>query len=140
MLTVKKIAQKYHFSYHHRAVADLCIIAFFYLLQVGEYTTPAIKLKRRKRTIALRKCNIRLWCKGILLEPTAELATLLTADSGTICITNTKNGTKGAVVHHNAIGGTLCSVAALARRLHNIRQGSHTCPISTVFHLAKQPT
>ena len=30
--TVKKIAQKYHFSYHHQEVADLCIIAFFYLL------------------------------------------------------------------------------------------------------------
>jgi hypothetical protein len=112
--TVKKIAQKYHFSYHHQAVADLCIIAFFYLLQVGEYHTPTIKRKRCKRTIALRKCDIRLWCKGILLDPLADLATLLTADSGTICIENTKNRTKGAVVHHNAIGGTLFQVAALA--------------------------
>ena len=113
-LTVKKIAQQYHFSYHHQAVADLCIIAFFYLLRVGEYTTPTIKRKRCKRTISLRKCNICLWCKGNLLDPSAELATLLTTDSGTICIANTKNGTKGAVVHHDAIGGTLCPVAALA--------------------------
>ena len=138
--TVRKIAGKYNFSDHHRAVADLCIIAFFYLLQVGEYTTPAGKKKRRKRTIALRKCDIRLWCKGILLDPATDLATLLTADSGTICITNTKNGTKGAVVHHDAIGGTLCPVAALARRLHNIRHRPPTCPISTVVHRAKQPT
>jgi hypothetical protein len=86
--TVKKIAKKYHFSDHHRAEADLCIIAFFYLLRVGEYTTPAIKRKRRKRTLALWKCDIRLWCKGILLDPSAEIATLLTVDSGTICIAN----------------------------------------------------
>ena len=39
-LTVKKIAENYIFSDHHRAVANLCIIAFFYLLRVGEYTTP----------------------------------------------------------------------------------------------------
>jgi hypothetical protein len=94
-LRVKKIAQQYHFSYHHQAMADLCIIAFFFLLRVGEYTTPALKLKRRKCTISLQKCNICLWCKGRLLDPLAELATLLTADSGTICITNTKMEQKG---------------------------------------------
>ena len=43
-------------------------------------------------------------------------------------------------MHHEAIGGTLCPVASLARRLHNIKQGSPTCPISTVFHPTKQPT
>jgi hypothetical protein len=51
--TVKKICKHYKFSDHHRAVADLCTIAFFYLLQVGEYTTPLIKRQREKRTTAL---------------------------------------------------------------------------------------
>ena len=138
--TIKKIAQQYHFSIHHQAVADLCIIAFFYLLRVGEYTAPTLKRKRRKLTISLRKCDIRLWCKGHLLDSSEELATLITADSATIYIANTKNGTKGAVVHHEAIGGTLCPVAALAQLVHNIKQGSPTCPISTVFHPMKQPT
>ena len=36
--TILKIKLKYMFSSHHMAVADLCINAFFYLLQVGEYT------------------------------------------------------------------------------------------------------
>ena len=36
MSTIKKISLHYHFSGHHQAVADLCIIAFFYLLQVGK--------------------------------------------------------------------------------------------------------
>ena len=140
MSTIKKISKHYNFSDHHRAVADLCIIAFFYLLRVGEYTTPAPKPLRQKRTISLRKCDIRLWRQGKLLDPKSSLITLLTADSATICIANTKNGTKNAVVHHEAIGSYLCPVAALARRLHNIMQGSPTCPISTVFHLTKHPT
>ena len=64
----------------------------------------------------------------------------MTADSATICIAHTKNGTKSAVVHHKAIGGTLCPVAALARQIHNIRTGSPIFPISIVFHTKKQPT
>ena len=91
ILTVKKIARQYHFSGHLQGMADLCIIAVFYLLQAGEYTTPALKEKRRKRTISLQKCDIRLWCKGHLLNPSSGLAQLLTADSATICIANTKN-------------------------------------------------
>jgi hypothetical protein len=43
MSTIKKIAKKYNFSDHHNAVADLCIIAVFYLLRVEEYTTLAPK-------------------------------------------------------------------------------------------------
>ena len=140
MSTLKKIAQGYTFSDHHRAVADLCIIALFYLLRVGEYTTPAPSAQRKKRTIALRKCDIRLWNNGTLMHTNAPLATLLTADSATICIANTKNGMKNAVVYHEAIGCVLCPVAALAQRLDNIKHGNQTCPISTVFHKTKQPT
>jgi hypothetical protein len=121
-------------------VADLCVIAFFYLLRVGEYTTPTPKREKEKRTTALRKGDIRLWRKRTLLHHNSPLSTLLTADSATICIAKTKNGTKGAVVHHEAIGGPVCPVAALARRIHNIAGGSATCPISFVVHKTKQPT
>jgi hypothetical protein len=140
MPTVDTIAQKYTFSYHHKAVADLCIITFFYLLQVGDYTTPAPTAQQRQRTIALQQCDVQLWCCGILLNPGAPLNTLLTDKSATICIANMKNGTKNAVVHHKAIRDVLCPVAALARRLHNIQPGSKQRPISTVFPLHKEPT
>ena len=140
MSTIKAIATGYHFSDHHRAVADCCIVAFFYLLRVGEYTAPTPHRQREKRTTALRKCDIRLWRAGALIKHTAPLYTLLTADSATICIAKTKNGTKGAVVHHEAIGGVLCPVAALAQRIHNISHDSPTCPISYVVHRTKQPT
>ena len=86
------------------------------------------------------RCDIRLWCNNKILPHTAPLVTLLKAYSGTICLAKTKNGVKGAVVHQEAIGGALCPVAALARRIQNIRGTSKSCPISTVFHHNKQPT
>jgi hypothetical protein len=54
---------------------------------------------------------------------------------------NQERGQRGAVVHQEAIGGASCPVAALARRIHNIRGTSQACPISMVFHHDnKQPT
>ena len=53
MSSIKKIGKKYNFSNHHKAVADLCIIAVFYLFRVGEYTTPAPKPQQQKPTISL---------------------------------------------------------------------------------------
>ena len=38
--TLTAIAEKYRWSEHLSAVADLVIIVFFYLFQVGEYTSP----------------------------------------------------------------------------------------------------
>jgi hypothetical protein len=120
-----------------KAVADLVIIAFFYLLQVGEYTTP--HRARTKRTIALRDCNIRLWHWGKIIPHSAGLRALMQADSATICIAHTKNGTKGAVVHHEAIGGPICPVAAMACRVANIQQAkSVTCQLNAVYNESGQ--
>ena len=121
------------------------MIAFFYLLRVGEYTTPSPpkgQPPRAKRTIALRDCDIWMWCKGVLIPHLAGLTTLLTADSATICIATTKNGTKGVVVHHDAIGGQICPVAALAQRIANIQQAkSLRCAINSVFPpVGRHPT
>ena len=119
-------------------MADLVIIAFFYLLRVGEYTSPA--RSRKRRTIPLRRCDVRLWRKGTLLHHSADQEALLNADSATICIANTKNGTKGAVVHHEAFGGPLCPVAALARRVANIGQAGESCPLNKVCHASGRVT
>jgi hypothetical protein len=78
-----------------------------------------------------------MWHEGVLIPHLVGLPMLLTADSATICIANTKNGTKGTVVHHDAFGGPICPVAALARRIANIQQAkSLRCPINSVFLLA----
>jgi hypothetical protein len=135
--TITTISKKYRWTPHLNAVADLTLIAFFYLLRVGEYTTPKPpkgQPPRAKWTIALRDCDIWMWWKGVLIPHLAGLTTLLMVDSATICIANTKNGTKGAVVHHDAFGGPICPVSALARRIANIQQAkSPECPINAVF-------
>ncbi len=77
---------------------------------------------------------MRLWHWGVLLDHNAGLNVLLQADSATISIAHTKNGTKGAVIHHDAIGGEICPVAALARRVANLHGMSPTTPLSTVCH------
>jgi hypothetical protein len=128
--TISAIATKYNFTKHHAAVSDMVLVAFFYLLRVGEYTSPSNT--RPRRTIPLRKCDIRLWHKGAILDHAAPLSTLRRADSATISIANTKNGTKGAFVHHYAIEGAICPVAALGRRINNLNGLSPTTPLSTV--------
>jgi hypothetical protein len=130
--TITAIATNYRWHTHLDAAADLVIIAFFYLLQVGEYTTSA--KKKPKRTIALRDQDVRLWQKGQLIPHSASLDLLLTVDSATICIAHTKNGTKGAVVHHKAFGGPICVVAALARRIANMQGGAALGSLSSIYH------
>ncbi len=136
--TIQAIITKYNFSPHHAAVEDLVVVAFFYLLRVGEYTAP--RNSRPKRTIPLQKCDVCLWRNGQLLNHESDLHTLLCADSATILIANTKNGTKGAFVHHDAVGGNICPVAALAHRMANLRGMQASTPLRTVCHLLTQKT
>jgi hypothetical protein len=131
--TITAISEKYWWTPHLEAVADLVVIAFFYLLRVGEYTSP-VSVRHNKRTIPLRDCDKRLWTKdGLLIPHNAGLKALLQADSATICIAHTKNGTKGAVVHHSRGRGSICPVAALARRVANIQAGPARGNINLVY-------
>jgi hypothetical protein len=56
--TITALSNNYRMTPHLEAVTDLVIIAFFYLLRVGEYTMP--HCARTKRTIPLWDCDIRL--------------------------------------------------------------------------------
>jgi hypothetical protein len=56
--TITAIANNYRWDPHKDAVTDLIMIAFFYLLRVGEYTSPTKPWD--KRTIALWDCDVRL--------------------------------------------------------------------------------
>ncbi len=131
--TITAILEKYRWSPHLSAVADLVIIAFFYLLRVREITSPANP--RKKRTILLQGCDIHLWTQdGHLILHSAGLDALLQAESATVCIAHTKNGTKGAVVHHSHGHGPICPVAALARRVANIQAGPPWGNINLFYH------
>ncbi len=130
--TITAIATSYRWNTHLDAAADLVIIAFFCLLRVGEYTT-SVK-KKPKRTIVLRDQDVHLWQKGQLILHSAGLDLLLTADSATICIAHTKNGTKGAVVHNEVFRGPICPVAALAWCIANMQGRSASGSLSSVYH------
>jgi hypothetical protein len=55
--TITTISTYYQWTPHLDAVGDLVTMAFFYLLRVGEYTSPT--KPRDKRTIPLRLCDMR---------------------------------------------------------------------------------
>jgi hypothetical protein len=107
-----------------QALADLVVLAFFFLLRVGEYTPPG---NRRTRTTQIRRKDMQFWSKrpdGILdrISPLATLADLLQADAVTITLDNQKNGQRDAVLHHDAIpNNPICPCKAAARRFARMR-------------------
>jgi len=101
-----------------RIAADLIVLAFFFLLRVGEYTPS----RQPRQTVPLRKADIRLWRRGRVLDHRLPLPELLAADAVTLCLENQKNGFKDATLHHTAsLHPWLCPVKCSARLLHEIR-------------------
>ena len=110
-----------------QAIGDLTLIAFYYLLRVGEYT---IKNSRNntKQTVQFRLGDITFFKKnsnGQLrqLSRTAPLADIMSADSATLKLDNQKNGWKGVCIHQQTNGHPIhCPVRALGRRVVHIRK------------------
>lgn len=118
----------------HQTTADLCVIAFYFLLRVGEYTHPRYitrggKKKRTTRTVQFTVNCIGFFKDGKRIPRSAPLTELIQADQATMKITNQKNGRMGQTIHHHATNTIDCPVKALARRVHHILQhttdGSH---------------
>lgn len=111
-------------SLKNQALADLVVLAFFFLLRVGEYTPPG---NRRTRTTQIRRKDMQFWSKrpdGNLdrISPLANAAVLLAADAVTITIDNQKNGQRDAVLHHEALpNNPICPCRAAARRFVQMR-------------------
>ena len=104
------------------AVGDLSIIAFFFLLRIGEYTRAPIdpRMKKQKtnakRTVQFHVGDIGFFKDGKILPRNSPLNILITADEVTLKITNQKNGTMGQVIHQQATDNpTDCPVQAVAR-------------------------
>ena len=109
----------------NNAVGDLALIAFYYLLRVGEYTKPKLrvingKTKRATRTQQFKIKNIGFFKNNKILPRRSKLHELLQADSCTLKITNQKNGRMGQTIHHFATHAPACPVKAVARRVHHI--------------------
>ena len=120
-------ARKHGTSEKDKALADWTLIAFYYLLRIGEYTVKKSKnYSKQTRQFKMRdvvffyKSECGKICK---LRRDATDAEILAATSASLKLDNQKNGHKGVCVHHHANGDDyLCPVKALARRYIHIRR------------------
>jgi hypothetical protein len=109
-----------------RAIGDLVIIAFYYLLRVGEYTIKGHR-NTTKQTVQFRLQDVTFFKRdhaGRLrqLSRIAGDQEILTADRATLKLDNQKNGWKGVCVHQEHNGELYsCPVRALGRRVVHIR-------------------
>jgi len=116
-----------------RTTSALVVVAFFFMLRVGEYT-PTRNRKRKKRTIPLRKCDVALLRNGIPLDKEAPLSVLQTATGCTICLENQKNGVKDQTLYHDSSGDDVLDPAReMAYLVHQLRGQPDDTPLGTCF-------
>ena len=109
----------------HKRVGCLMMVAFYFLLRVGEYTKPRLarrggKMVPATRTKQFTVGNVGFFREGKLIARTESLDQLLTADLATLKITNQKNGRMGQTITQHATGKDLCPVKALAHIVHDV--------------------
>jgi hypothetical protein len=114
-----------------QATADLAIIAFYFLLRVGEYTKPSGR--RPTRTTQFRLKDATFWRPQddgtlVRLPFDAPDENLLTATAVTLTLDNQKNSVRDSTLHHDQVPGPLNPVAAVARRFITARTASHSTP------------
>ena len=113
-----------------KATADLTLIAFYYLLRVGEYTCKT-KRNSEKQTVQFRIMDVTFFKRdkrGRLkqMDRNASAEEIMKADSCTLKLSNQKNGWRGVCINHHANGdATLCPVKALGRRYIHIKSNKH---------------
>jgi hypothetical protein len=104
-----------------QATADLTMIAFYYLLWVGEYTVKGSQ-NSTKQTVQFKYEDVSFFKKNTrgqlrCLPRDAPPYLMSTADGATLKLDNQKNGWKGVCVYHESNGEKWhCPVQALARR------------------------
>jgi hypothetical protein len=110
------------------AVADMIVIAFFFLLRPGEYTgTATDDTPFRLADIILFLGARRIHGPALLTAPDTGLAA---ATGVSLTFTTQKNGVKGEVVFHGRSGHLLaCPVRAIVRRILHHR--AHRSPLDT---------
>ena len=108
-----------------QAVGCLTLIAFYYLLRVGEYTQPKYVYRnnqrcRATRTVQFQVKSVGFFKDGKVIPRTSPLNVLLSCDAATLKITNQKNGRMGDTIHHEAITKDECPIKALALQVFHI--------------------
>ena len=110
-----------------RAIGDCALIAFYFLLRVGEYTVKCSR-NETKHTKQFKAEDCTFFKKNALgklrqLPWSAPDSDIMAADSATLKLDNSKNGWKGVCVNQEANGEPhCCAVRALGQRYCYIRQ------------------
>lgn len=106
------------------AVADMIVIAFFFLLRPGEYTGTA------NDDTPFRLTDVQLFLGPRRLD--LLTAPIATATSVSLMFTTQKNGVRGEIVNHGLSGHPLvCPVRATIRRVLHLR--THQCAPDTIL-------
>jgi hypothetical protein len=110
-----------------RAVGDCALIAFYFLLRVGEYTIKRSRNETKQtKQFKLEDCTFfRKNALGQLrqLPRAAPDKDIMSADSATLKLDNSKNGWKGVCINQEVNGETHnCAVRAIGRRYCYIRE------------------
>ena len=109
-----------------QAIADLAVIAFYYLLRVGEYTVAKTVERngrniRTTRTVQFTVGDVGFHKNNKVVERRSTLDELLACDQCTFKITNQKSGRMGQTISHETIlNHAHGPVKATARRIHHI--------------------
>ena len=104
------------------------MVAFSFLLQVGEYTMPA--LNRQTRTVQFRVKDMKFYKNSLLIPNTPPLSLIAQSDGVTLCISNQKNGTQGETIYQHALPGrNICPVLALAQRVVIVMAATHNVEV-----------
>ena len=115
------------------AVADMIIIAFFFLLRPGEYTdtpvtdTTPFTFQDVQLSVGDRRLDLRLASEEELLNISTSVS---------LTFTTQKNGIPNEVIRLGRTGDPfLCPVLAIARRIIHLRRANAppTTPLSRVF-------
>ena len=134
-------AYKFNTSARDKRVADLSLIAFYFLLRVGEYTVKSSN-NNAKQTKQFRMKDVAFYIKDKrgnlrqLPRDATDKWILERAVGATLRLTNQKNGWKNVCIHQHATGDDLiCPVKALARIYCQIRQQTKDthCFLSTYW-------
>lgn len=116
-------------------IADMCIVAFFFLCRPGEYTKPS---SLDTLSAPFRLCDVEFQVGAARLSAaTTSLATLQNATAVILTFTNQKNTVRGEKIIHGRSGDPqLCPVLSTLRRVDHLRvaQAPHDTPLYTSFN------
>ena len=125
-----------------KAVGDLVMMAFYYLLRVGEYTSKGYR-NDTKQTVEFCGEHVRFFGRNskkqlVQLPVDAPDEVIMAAESATLMLENQKNGWHGVCVNHHHNGDEIFSpVRAIGRRVIHLRKhggrGWRKLTLSTVF-------